>query len=111
MAEVVGQSCDISFNCRAFIWQSGVMTDLNSLTPPDSSLYLLGASDINSQGEIVGTALDLNNGEQVAFLAAPCDEGECGAASAAAEVGGSPNPNVVLPNNVRKMLRQRLGHE
>lgn len=30
---VVGTSCDASGNCRAFLWQSGVMTDLNLLYP------------------------------------------------------------------------------
>jgi probable HAF family extracellular repeat protein len=29
--QVVGQSCDASFNCRAFVWQDGVMHDLNAL--------------------------------------------------------------------------------
>jgi probable HAF family extracellular repeat protein len=30
---VIVQSCDINFNCRAALWQDGVMTDLNTLTP------------------------------------------------------------------------------
>ncbi|MGO9648806.1 MAG: hypothetical protein ACLPOO_12195, partial [Terriglobales bacterium] len=29
--QVTGQSCDQNGNCRAFLWQDGVMTDLNSL--------------------------------------------------------------------------------
>jgi hypothetical protein len=36
---------------RAFLWQNGVMTDLNILIPADSLLYLLFAHGINSRRE------------------------------------------------------------
>src|SRR5579871_5168263 len=72
--QVVGQSCDVNFNCRAFLWQDGVMTDLNTLTA-GSPLYLISAADINSRGEIVGAGVDPNTGEPLAFAAVPCDEG------------------------------------
>jgi probable HAF family extracellular repeat protein len=39
--QVVGNSCDVNFNCRAFLWENGVMTDLNALIPPDSPLYFI----------------------------------------------------------------------
>lgn len=109
--QVVGLSCDQSFNCRAFLWESGVMTDLNALTPPGSSLYLLNAQDINSQGEIVGTALDQSNGEPLAFLAVPCDEehvGDQGCQDAAQNAIGSERPKIVLPESVRKQLQHRM---
>jgi probable HAF family extracellular repeat protein len=69
------QSCDANFNnCRAAIWQDGVMTDLNTLIPPGSSLFLTLANSINSRGEIVGAAVDQSTGATVPFLAVPCDE-------------------------------------
>ena len=42
---------------RAFLYENGVMTDLNSLVQPDSSLDLLLANDINDRDEIVALAL------------------------------------------------------
>jgi len=48
--KVVGSSIDASDNFRAFLWQRGVMTDLNSLIPAGSPLFLLDAFDINSRG-------------------------------------------------------------
>jgi hypothetical protein len=56
------------------------------------------------------------NGDQHALLLIPCDENqgdsECeDEGEGTADAGGetSQRPNVVLPENVRKMLRQRLG--
>ena len=34
--QVVGSSCDVNFNCRAFLWDNGVEIDLNSLVPTGS---------------------------------------------------------------------------
>lgn len=111
---MASESCDANFNCRATIWQDGVMTDLNTLIPPDSQLYLLLSNWINSRGEIVGAALDLSAGAIVPFLATPCDEKHnpdkgCadGAARRAVRDEANPRPNVVLPENVREMLRKR----
>src|SRR5205823_10907646 len=41
--QVVGGSCDDSGNCRAFLWDNKVMTDLNDLIASDSPMYLLYA--------------------------------------------------------------------
>ena len=38
----------------AFLWQDGVLTDLNDLIPPGSDWELLVAYDINDYGQIVG---------------------------------------------------------
>jgi hypothetical protein len=59
------------FNIRAFVWQNGVMSDLNSLVPADSPLFLLLPLSINSSGEIVGNAVDQRTGEIHGFLATP----------------------------------------
>jgi probable HAF family extracellular repeat protein len=48
--EVVGASLAANFSSRAFLWQKGVMTDLNSLIRGNSGLYLQSASSINSRG-------------------------------------------------------------
>ena len=60
--QVVGQSCDASGNCRAFIWQNGSMSDLNLLVPPRSHLYLTYGGDINDSGWIVGYGYDMKSG-------------------------------------------------
>src|SRR5208337_1027785 len=68
--QVVGASCNISGSCRAFLWQDHVMTDLNTLIPANSPLYLLFATGINEAGEIAGFGVT-NGGEVHAFLATP----------------------------------------
>ena len=52
--DVVGFSIPGIFGSRAFVWEKGVITDLNTLIPEDSPLYLLSAYSINDAGEIVG---------------------------------------------------------
>jgi probable HAF family extracellular repeat protein len=71
--QVVGISFDASGNVRAFIWQNGVMTDLNTLIPAGSSLFLLEALGINDRGQIAGFGA-LSNGDFRAYLLTPCDE-------------------------------------
>ncbi|HEV2804474.1 MAG TPA: hypothetical protein VGW57_06020 [Chthoniobacterales bacterium] len=69
--QVVGVSCDADFiDCRAFIWENGVMTDLNALKQPTYPGRLEQAKDINEAGEIVGRAIE-PTGERRAFLATP----------------------------------------
>jgi probable HAF family extracellular repeat protein len=68
--QVVGLSCDADGNCRAFIWENGVMRDLNDFKQPDFSARLETAKDINDRGEITGRAIDANN-VRTAYLAVP----------------------------------------
>jgi probable HAF family extracellular repeat protein len=98
--QVVGVSCDADGNCRAFLWDKGVMMDLNSLIPPDSPLYLTYASGINDRGEIAGYAvLKSNTNEQPGFLAIPAP---------AAQIAGDSAQKMILPENVRASLQRRL---
>jgi probable HAF family extracellular repeat protein len=70
--QIVGASCDVTMQiCRGYIWQNGVMTDVNELLPQDSPLYVILATSINDAGQIAGLAIDLGTGEPHAFLAAP----------------------------------------
>jgi probable HAF family extracellular repeat protein len=54
----------------AFIWQNGVMTDLNTLKPASYPARLEQAMDINEAGEIARRSLD-SFGVRRAFLATP----------------------------------------
>jgi probable HAF family extracellular repeat protein len=54
--QVVGisvPSCDLA-QARAFLWDDGVMVDLNTLIRPDSALHLVYAMAINDAGVIAG---------------------------------------------------------
>src|SRR5439155_22799402 len=105
--QAVGFSCDTDGNCRGVLWQNGVMTDLNTLIPAGSDWFLLEADDVNDRGQIDGLALQISTGEGHAFLATPIN-GEV-ASETVTDSRGETRPNVVLPENVRKMLRERLG--
>ena len=62
--QVVGWS-----GSRAFLWQGGIMSDLNGLIPPDSGWVLARAAAINDRGDIVGTGL--LSGQTRGFLLQP----------------------------------------
>ncbi len=84
-AQVVGNSFSCGFNSHdlfhhAFLWENGSIVDLNALIPPDSTLQLVLANDINNGGEIAGEGvppgvhpLDVFT-QGHAFLLIPCDE-------------------------------------
>ena len=104
--QVTGASCDDQGNCRAFLWQNNVMTDLNTLIPTDSGLYLVFPFVMNDAGEIAGLAIVTSTGDSHAFLAIP---EKVVAASAqvepAMESGIRPMP---VPFSARRLIRQRL---
>jgi probable HAF family extracellular repeat protein len=68
--QVVGLSCDVNGACRAFIWDNGMMKDLNDLKSASYTSKLEQARDINEAGEIAGRSLDPVLGRR-AFLATP----------------------------------------
>jgi probable HAF family extracellular repeat protein len=113
--QVVGESCDSTGNCRAFLWQNKKMTDLNTLIPADSPLYLLFAFGINDAGEIAGLALQTSTGDVHAFLATPCDLNYADAACCKDDTEGTDaegnetteRPRVVLPGIARVLPRRR----
>jgi probable HAF family extracellular repeat protein len=115
--QVVGQlfPCNGVGNGHAFLWENRHIIDLNVFVPPGSNLILGDSEKLNDRGEIFGSAL-LPNGDNHAFLLIPCDENqgdsECedeGEGTAVARGETNHKPNVVPLENVRKMLRQRLG--
>jgi len=108
LGEIVGRSSDADFNGRAVVWRNGVITDLNTLIPADSPLYLLNAGSNNDWGQIVGSALVISTGEVHAFLATPIECEDAGADAATAAAGETAQrPNITLPESVRKLLQRR----
>jgi probable HAF family extracellular repeat protein len=58
--QIVGRSKLVQTSSlrHAFLWENGApMVDLNTLIPPNSSLVLFEADNINERGEIVGVGL------------------------------------------------------
>jgi probable HAF family extracellular repeat protein len=68
--QITGISISADGVPRAFVWQNGVMTDLNDLARP-ASLHLLSGTAINADGQIAGFAVDPANGDMHGFLATP----------------------------------------
>lgn len=103
--EIVGASVSApgpaSGNPRAFLWQSGVMTDLNTLIPADAPLYLLTAFGINDAGEIVGFGVT-DAGDIHGFLATPTS------GVAAAFVSKESARPAALSDNARKIILRQL---
>jgi probable HAF family extracellular repeat protein len=96
--QVVGQSFGTS-SARAFLYQDGLMTDLNTLIQSGSSLSLMLANDINDRGEIVGFATDTNSNATVAFLAVPVYGGSGEAANSEGD-----SRRMTVPDDVRRQM-------
>src|ERR1700734_2864760 len=111
-----GQVVGSSFNSNnswshGLIWQNGVMTDLNTLFPASSHLFVISASNINDSGQIAGMAVEMAgphaNNIVHAFLATPVNENM---GKSVAEVVPTP-PTINLPAaNVGKQLSPRSAH-
>jgi probable HAF family extracellular repeat protein len=107
--QVVGNDFDSSFNwSRGFIWQDGVMTDLNTLIAGDSNLYIISASNINERGQISGMGTVQTGphaGDIHAYLLTPVD-GRIGESMADfARI----HPQSLLHANACNHALQRLG--
>jgi probable HAF family extracellular repeat protein len=70
--QVVGQSIGPDFSSvRAFLWEKGVMTDLNTLVAVNpGKLSLLVGESINDRKEIIGLAVDAA-GNSHGYMAIP----------------------------------------
>ncbi len=99
---VVGASLDANFSPRAFLWEKGVMTDLNTLLVGNSPLYLLTGCSINSRGEITGLGL-ASTGEIHTYLATPTEGFANSESTSQSAMGQS-----MMSDDVRKLLEQQL---
>jgi probable HAF family extracellular repeat protein len=70
--QIVGEAMCITSGApkAAFVWQDGVMHNLNDLIPPGTGLDLRSARDINDAGQIVGYGIN-PAGQLRAFLLEP----------------------------------------
>ena len=108
--DVVGASSDAGGNPRVFLWQSGVMRNLQDLVVGDSPLYLLVAFGINDVGQIAGFGAT-SSGDIHDFLA--CPGLHVLRHPAAASEGAEPAAQDVtrpmaLSEDARRLLRERL---
>ena len=108
--QVVGNDFDPSFNwSHGFLWQNGVMADINTLIPEDSNLLVISASNINDRGQISGMATVLTGphaGNIHAYLATPVD---ARLGKSMADVART-LPKISLPANVGKQTLQGSAH-
>jgi probable HAF family extracellular repeat protein len=102
--QVVGQSFGPN-GARAFLYQNGVATDLNTLVVQgDPNLSLILAQGINDGGEISGTAVDSSTGLEVGFLAVPVFDGSGNTGALRSMAMRSSARKAVSPENIRKQL-------
>ena len=95
-----GISCTAGFgSCRAFLYDHGVMMDLNELLPDDYADHLYTANDINNNGQITGYALKAGTEEQVVVWVVPIEKQGHGKSDAA--VAKNDANRVPLPANAR----------
>ena len=106
--QVVGSTFNSVGWSHGFISQDGVMTDLNTLFPADSNLFVIAASNINDRGQISGMATVLTGpdaGNIHAFLATPAHRNM--GRSVAEVAPTSPKSNLLV--NVCRHHLQRFG--
>ena len=97
--QVVGVSFDQHGNPRPFLWQNGVMRDLNELVVGGAHLYLLFGPTINARGDIAGFGVT-GSGDVHAFLASPVN------GKSEAEIERAP---MAMPESLRQMVGDGRG--
>ena len=109
--QIVGGSgsgfIDLPFNSvHAFLWEHGVLTDLNTLIPANADLQLLVAYGINARGQIAALAYEFSTGTVRALLLNPHDSTSTNQGTAsAAQTATARRPQVILSENVRNLLQ------
>jgi len=108
--QVVGDSCDMDFSCRTFLWEDGTMTELNGLVHDPNAPFLEEGNSINSRGQIAGKTTVQGTPLADAYLATP-SPGEAMSGNPVPTIATktSPRSGAVSPADVRRALRQRLG--
>jgi probable HAF family extracellular repeat protein len=102
LGQIVGFSCDINYNCRAFLWQNGSMVDLNTLNQAGSPLALSDAEAIDDLGIIAGYAFDQANNTSPAFVAIP----KLGGFAQAPRIEAV--PRVAMADSLRTLGQQKM---
>lgn len=75
--QVVGISCTAGFaSCRGFLWEHGVMMDMNDLVSADYPDQFFTANDINNLGEITGFAFKPGSADAIPVWALPVEKRE-----------------------------------
>jgi probable HAF family extracellular repeat protein len=106
--QVVGSTFNSMGWSHGFISHDGVMTDLNTLIPGDSNLFIIAASNINERGQISGMATVMSGpdeGKIHALLLTPVKER---IGTSVADVART-RPGSNLPANVCSHHLQRFG--
>jgi probable HAF family extracellular repeat protein len=107
--QVVGSSLDAHFNwSHSFIWQDGVLTNLDKLFPASANLNPIMANKINERGQISGMAIVMSGphkGDVHAFLATPVNER---VGTSVADVAPT-HPESNLSADVNKQLLRKFG--
>jgi probable HAF family extracellular repeat protein len=105
--QITGFWIDDQGNLSAYIWQNGLMTDMNTLISANSGWYLLGTAGINEAGQIAGFGVN-PSGEVHAFLATPCSN-SCGDEAEFSISSQSKRPMPPVPDSIRQFIKQQLG--
>jgi probable HAF family extracellular repeat protein len=113
--QVAGQSCSANGDCTVFIWQNGVVRDLNALATQGSSLFAVDPGKINARGQIVGLAFT-DAGEFHGFLATPCDqentedEGCRTQEQSFSQLAVRPRTTIAVPERIQRIPQMAKGH-
>jgi probable HAF family extracellular repeat protein len=107
--QVVGSALDAKFNwSHAFIWQDGVLTNLDTLFPASADLFPVMGNKINERGQISGMAIVMSGphkGDIHAFLATHVNER---IDRSVADVAPT-HPKANLSADVNKQLLRKFG--